>query len=138
MTSLSFNNRQKKDKNRQKDQKKSYKKSKNRQKFQKKTQLEHIKDLPDNPVIQEDEKAIQNNSSNLELNKNNLQLNDKESIVRPNIPNKKLSTLLKLIIDLVIPVTVPVNIGLLYWSTSNIKPCPVVPGAGEILFIPKL
>jgi hypothetical protein len=55
--------------------------------------IEYIKDLPVNPVIQEDDKAIQSNSSNLELDKNVLQL---DKYTKPNITNKKLSTLLKL------------------------------------------
>jgi len=57
--------------------------------------IDYIKYLPDNPTIQEDEKAIQDNTTNLELNKNTPSL-DKDPIIKPNIPNKKLSTLLKL------------------------------------------
>ena len=59
--------------------------------------IDYIKDLPENPNIPEDDKAIQNNSLNLELNKTTLELN--KDIIQPvktNIPNKKLSTLLKL------------------------------------------
>jgi len=56
--------------------------------------IDYIKDLPVNPVIQEDDKAIQNNSTNLELNKSNLQLDPVP--LKTNISNKKLSTLLKL------------------------------------------
>lgn len=55
--------------------------------------VEYIKDLPINPVIPEDDKAIQNNTINLELNKTILIL---ESTPPKNIPNKRLSTLLKL------------------------------------------
>jgi hypothetical protein len=53
--------------------------------------IDYIKNLPENPVIPEDDKAIQQNSINLEINKNNLVL-DKET--KPI--NKKLSTLIKL------------------------------------------
>ena len=62
--------------------------------------VDYIKDLPENPVIPEDDKAIQNNSTNLEINKINLTLNKEElpSIKpnNPNISNKKLTTLMKL------------------------------------------
>ena len=61
--------------------------------------IDYIKDLPENPNIPEDDKAVQNNSLNLELNKTNLELNTDKDIIQPvktNIPNKKLSTLLKL------------------------------------------
>ena len=59
--------------------------------------IEYVKDLPENPVIPEDDKAVQNNSSNLELNKNTLIEIEKDiQPVKTNIPNKKLSTLLKL------------------------------------------
>lgn len=54
--------------------------------------IDYIKNLPENPVIPEDEKALQKNSINLEINKNNLIL-DKEE---PKPINKKLSTLIKL------------------------------------------
>jgi hypothetical protein len=54
--------------------------------------IDYIKNLPENPVIPEDDKAIQKNSINLEINKNNL-IFDKES-TKPI--NKKLSTLIKL------------------------------------------
>jgi hypothetical protein len=56
--------------------------------------IDYIKDLPDNPVIPEDDKAINNNSTNLEISKNNIVL-DKEEQNTPNT-NKKLATLLKL------------------------------------------
>ena len=59
--------------------------------------IDFIKDLPDNPVIPNDDKAYQSNTHNLEINKG---LNDKIEneipIVKNNISNKKLSTLLKL------------------------------------------
>ena len=61
--------------------------------------IDYIKDLPENPNIPEDDKAIQNNSLNLELSKTTLELNTDKDIIQPvkiNIPNKKLSTLLKL------------------------------------------
>jgi hypothetical protein len=59
--------------------------------------IEYVKELPENPVIPEDDKAIQNNSINLELNKNTLNLEiDKNNQPKTNISNKKLSTLLKL------------------------------------------
>jgi hypothetical protein len=60
--------------------------------------IDYIKDLPENPNIPEDDKATQNNSLNLELNKTTLELNiDKNNQnIKTNIPNKKLSTLLKL------------------------------------------
>ena len=62
--------------------------------------VDYIKDLPENPVIPEDDKAIQNNSTNLEINKINLSLDKEElSSIKPNntnISNKKLATLMKL------------------------------------------
>ena len=58
--------------------------------------IEYVKDLPENPNIPEDEKAVQNNSSNLELNKNTLVIEKDNQPIKTNIPNKKLSTLLKL------------------------------------------
>ena len=60
--------------------------------------IEYIKELPDNPIIPEDDKAISNNTLNLEISKNIIQFEpekDKTSI-KNNITNKKLSTLLKL------------------------------------------
>ena len=54
--------------------------------------IDYIKNLPENPVIPEDDKAIQQNSINLEINKNNLVLDKEET--KPI--NKKLSTLIKL------------------------------------------
>jgi hypothetical protein len=60
--------------------------------------IDYIKDLPDNPVIPEDDKAVQNNILNLEISKNTFQLEpDKDNnIIKNNISNKRLSTLLKL------------------------------------------
>ena len=53
--------------------------------------IDYIKNLPENPIIPEDNKALQNNSTNLEINKNTL-ISDEPKY----IPNRKLSTLLKL------------------------------------------
>jgi hypothetical protein len=62
--------------------------------------IEYIKDLPDNPIIPEDDKANSNNTLNLEINKNTIQFeneNEKDNnLIKNNISNKKLSTLLKL------------------------------------------
>ena len=64
--------------------------------------VEYIKDLPNNPVIPEDEKALLNNTINLEIDNTILQLEPEKEIKEPpnhstrNISNKKLSTLLKL------------------------------------------
>ena len=60
--------------------------------------IEYIKDLPDNPVIPEDDKANSSNTLNLEITKNNIQFESEKdnNPIKNNIPNKKLSTLLKL------------------------------------------
>lgn len=59
--------------------------------------IDYIKDLPENPVIPNDDKAYQNNTQNLEINKELNEKIEKEiPIVKNNISNKKLSTLLKL------------------------------------------
>lgn len=61
--------------------------------------IEYIQFLPNNPIIPEDDKAIQNNTINLEIDRpeqnNNLGLEKDNNLIK-NIPNKKLSTLLKL------------------------------------------
>ena len=69
--------------------------------------IEYIEHLPDNPIIPEDDKAVQNNIINLEINKNIIDLDfdklnqnnmdsEKDNISIKNIPNKKLSILLRL------------------------------------------
>ena len=59
--------------------------------------IEYIKELPENPIIPEDDKAISNNTLNLEISKNNVQFEpEKDNNSKNNISNKKLSTLLKL------------------------------------------
>ena len=59
--------------------------------------IEYIKDLPENPIIPNDEKAYQSNISNLEIDEdNNKEINKETQPLKNNIPNKKLSTLLKL------------------------------------------
>ena len=62
--------------------------------------IEYIKDLPENPIIPNDDKAFQSNIFNLEINKElNIELEKEIHIpnnISNNIPNKKLSTLLKL------------------------------------------
>ena len=58
--------------------------------------IDYIKDLPDNPIIPEDDKAINNNTHNLEINKNLLILEPTVNIdtIKNNIPNKKLTILI--------------------------------------------
>ena len=59
--------------------------------------IDYIKDLPSNPIIQEDNKALHNNTCNLEIT--NIPLEEIVETITPpknNISNKKLSTLLKL------------------------------------------
>lgn len=59
--------------------------------------IEYLKNLPENPIIPIDDKAIQNNTFNLEINKEiNIELEKKTYVIKNNITNKKLSTLLKL------------------------------------------
>ena len=60
--------------------------------------IDYIKDLPVNPIIPEDDKALNDTTLNLEINKNTIILEQetKDIIVKNNIPNKKLLTLLKL------------------------------------------
>ena len=60
--------------------------------------IDYIKDLPENPIIPEDDKANSNNILNLEINKNviDFESDKSSSTIKTNIPTQKLSTLLKL------------------------------------------